>query len=165
MKKVLALVVVFLLMPLFAIADSNRIFDNAGLFSKTETVELDTAIKSFQEQTHFDFAILTTDDFLGSYNQKAVADSFYDSQGFGFDSVNSGILFYIDTNQGLNYLSTTGVLNELLADEEITQKFLDTVNPTLNMDAFKDAAIATMEFFTEISSEYLDKDASIFSTK
>ena len=165
MKKVLALVVILLLIPLFAIADSNRIFDNAGLFSKIETVELDTAIKSFQDQTHLDFAILTTDDFLGTYNQKAVADSFYDSQGFGLDSVNSGILLYIDTNQGLNYLSTTGILNKLLEDEEITQNFLDAINPTMNMGAFKEAAIATMKFFTEISSEYLDKDASIFSTK
>ena len=164
MKKVLALVVILVLVPLAAFADSNRIFDNAGLFSETDAIELNAAIKRFQEQTNLDIVILTTDDFLGEFNQKGIADSFYDSQGFGLDSVNSGILFYIDMNQRQQYLSTTGKLIEMLDDKNI-EKMLDATNPYLTKGAYKEAAQALIKFLTEIYSAYLENDTSITSTK
>jgi len=149
MKKTLALVLVLMLIPLFALADSNRVFDNAGLFSDQETIELNDAITVFQRKTNLDFAILTTDDYLGSYNQKAISDSFYDSQGFGLDKAYSGCLLYLDTNQGLIYLSTAGSLVALLEDEDTSQKLLDEINPSIKTGEFKEAVFLTLQFLTE----------------
>lgn len=153
MKKVTALVLILMLIPLVAFADSNRIFDNAGLFSETDVVILNAAIEVFQRQTHLDFALLTTDDYLGTDNHKLLADTFYDSQGFGLDGVHSGMLMYIDMNQRLQYISTTGNLIALL-DEDNIENVLDISTPLLLNGAYKDGVLETIKFVTEINTAY-----------
>ena len=84
-----------------------------------------------------------------SINQKAISDSFYDSQGFGLDKAYSGCLLYLDTNQGLIYLSTAGSLVALLEDEDTSQKLLDEINPSIKTGEFKEAVYLTLQFLTE----------------
>ena len=92
MKRMFLIVATVLCFISAAFAEPWRVFDNAGLFSAEDIVAIEQAIFAFQRSTSFDFAVLTTDDYIGKENWAAVADSFYDSEDFGFGQQTSGML-------------------------------------------------------------------------
>lgn len=116
MKKLVAVVLFFLVVFSSALAEPWRVFDNAGIFSESEIEELENEISAFQRDTNVDFVVLTTDDYLGSGNQEIIADTFYDSGNFGFGRVASGMIYYIDMNQRYHYVSTTGEMITVFKD-------------------------------------------------
>ncbi len=160
MKKILILALVILLMPLAAHATTERVFDNAGIFSEDDITSLKAAIMDFQKNTRYDFVILTTDDFLGVENQQAIAESFYDSQGFGLDGVHSGLLFYIDMNQRIQYICTTGNLISLL-DDVFIDEALDVSTSYLRKGEYKEGMLEVIRYI-----QFLDdsKWESVFPT-
>ena len=66
MRKIAAVIIFCLVICTSAVAESWRVFDNAGIFSQSEIEELENEISVFQRETNVDFVVLTTDDYLGS---------------------------------------------------------------------------------------------------
>ena len=65
-----------------ALADGDRVFDRAELFTASEVQELEQEIQAFQEETGMDFVIVTSNEsHKGSAQQ--IADAFYEQGGFG----------------------------------------------------------------------------------
>lgn len=95
-----------------------QIVDEADLFTASEEARLNSLIAAFQEETHMDFVILTTDVNLGS-NQQKTADDLYDQGGYGLGEDRSGILYYIDMYERVPYLCTTGAMIDYMTDERI----------------------------------------------
>lgn len=119
MKRFIAIIVAVLCVTTSAFADPWRVFDNARLFTDEEIETIERAIFSFQRETNFDFAVLTTNDYLGKDNCTAIADSFYDSENFGFGRQASGMLYYIDMNQKIPYISTAGEMIYILDADKL----------------------------------------------
>lgn len=153
MKRFIVMLVVFVFAcGTVASADPWRVFDNAGLFSAEDIEAIEQAISDFQRETSMDFAVLTTNDYLGKSNQKAIADSFYDSSCFGFGQQASGLLYYIDMNQRIPYISTTGKMIAIF-DNTRTEAH-DNCYSFLVDGAYKDAVLKMIECATEAISTY-----------
>ena len=90
----LLLCVLFSLPSVFAAGD-QRVYDQAGLFTQAEVQELEESVAEHRKSTQMDIVIVTTDDAQGKTSQ-AYADDFYDYNGFGEGSDNTGILLLID---------------------------------------------------------------------
>ena len=118
-KRMLLVVATILCFVSSALAEPGRVFDNAGLFTKEEIDEIEQAISAFQRDANMDFAILTTDDYLGSTNQKKISDSFFLAENIGFGRDTHGMLYYIDANQFMHRITTGGDMVDLFNDEEI----------------------------------------------
>ena len=144
MKKAMVLWIILLSFVTSAFAEPWRVFDNAGLFTAEDTEAIEIAIADFQRETNCDFAVLTTDDYIGKANWKAVADSFYDSENFGFGSRASGMLYYIDMNQRVPYISTTGEMVLILDDNTLSAAH-ETCYPFLACGLYKNAVLQMIE--------------------
>ena len=147
MKKVLSILLVLLCLGSVAVAKSWCVFDNAGLFSKEDIEEIEQAITNFQIKTNLDFAVLTTDDYLGYKNWAPIADSFYDAEKFGFGYRHSGMLYYIDMNQRTPYVSTAGNMIQFFSDSELTAAH-DACYPFLASGEYKKAVLKMIECAT-----------------
>lgn len=121
-----------------ALADGDRVFDRARLFTASEIQELEQEIQAFQEETGMDFVIVTSNEsHKGSAQQ--VADAFYEQGGFGLDEEKSGILYYIDMDDRYHYLSTTGAMIDYMTDARI-ENAIDEVTRYLSAGAYAQGA-------------------------
>lgn len=121
-----------------ALADGDRVFDRAELFTASEVQELEQEIQAFQKETGMDFVIVTSNEsHKGSAQQ--VADEYYDQGGFGLDEEKSGILYYIDMDDRYHYLSTTGAMIDYMTDARI-ENAIDEVTRYLSAGAYAQGA-------------------------
>lgn len=152
MKKLLVLLLCCFV-PIVSLADSFRVYDNADLFTPEEEVALENAIKEYRWETKTDFAILTTDDFLGTDNQLIIANGFYDAMGFGITMNKDGMLFYIDMNTRTHAISTCGSVMTLMSSNRLDEMF-DTVTPLLSDGEYSRAMHAAIQKALDIYTEY-----------
>lgn len=148
MKKILVVLVALLCLTTSAFADPWRVFDNADLFTDAEVSEIEQSIFAFQRETNIDFAVLTTDDYLGTENWKAIADSFYDSEDLGFGRNASGLLYYIDMNQRVPYVLTSGATVNVF-DSNAIAKAHDVCFGSLAEGKYMEAVIKMIDAATE----------------
>mgnify|MGYP004587438421 CR=1 FL=1 len=121
-----------------ALADGDRVFDRAELFTASEVQKLEQEIQAFQEETGMDFVIVTSNEsHKGSAQQ--IADAFYEQGGFGLDEEKSGILYYIDMDDRYHYLSTTGAMIDYMTDARI-ENAIDEVTRYLSAGAYAQGA-------------------------
>lgn len=121
MKRMFLVVAAIFCFASSALAKPWRVFDNAQLFSEEEISIIEQAIFDFQREANVDFAVLTTDDYIGNRNQQSIANTFYDSENFGFGQQASGVLYYIDMNQRIPCISTTGKMVDIFDEVAITK--------------------------------------------
>ena len=121
-----------------ALADGDRVFDRAELFTASEVQELEQEIQAFRKETGMDFVIVTSNEsHKGSAQQ--IADAFYEQGGFGLDAEKSGILYYIDMDDRYHYLSTTGAMIDYMTDARI-ENAIDEVTRYLSAGAYAQGA-------------------------
>lgn len=155
MKRLLILLLCFML-PFSAFAEPFRVYDNAELFTAEEEITLENAIKEYRWETKTDFAILTTDDFLGENNQLVIASEFYDAMNFGIAQNKDGLIFYIDMKMRAPAISTCGSVIRLMTDEKLDRVF-DAVTPLLSEGKYAEAMLTAIQEATKIHEEYWKK--------
>ncbi len=135
-----------LCLPATAASAKTRIFDEAQLFSESEEAKIMVAIGQLQERTNMDYVIVTSDEPHEGADQQQIADAFYDNEkfGFGLDEENSGVLIYIDMYERQVYLSTTGVMIDVITDERL-ERVLDVIAPKLTSRQYAAGALAALE--------------------
>jgi len=146
--RILALLAAILLTTLclpsaLAATTTERVFDNAGLFTTQEAQEIRSAIATFQQDTGMDFVVVTSDTAHGDSSQQEIADAFYEKGDFGLDNEASGALYYVDMYDRQEYLSTTGAMIDYMTDARI-ESALDASNPNLRAARYADAALAML---------------------
>ncbi len=120
------------------------VFDKAGLLTDTEKANLESRIEQISAEKQVAIVILTVDDAEGK-SQVAVADDFYDQNGFGYGgSQGPGILYLIDMDNRQLHISTAGTAITYFTDARI-DKILDDAQPEVvdgdygaSCDAFLD---------------------------
>ena len=118
MKKLFALLCALLLtvgLALPAAADDQRVFDEMGLLSLQQMLELENAARDARETTGLDWAILFTED-AGGRDSRTLAEDFYVEMGFGTGSDWSGSLFLVDFENGEIYVATCGKAIDYITD-------------------------------------------------
>ena len=84
-----------------------KVIDGGELLSPAEESALTEEILAIGEAYQFD-VVIVTENGLGGKTPREYADDYYDYNGYGYDSENSGILLLLDMEQRDWYISTTG---------------------------------------------------------
>lgn len=121
----LLLALVLSMLSAAALAETERIFDRAGLFDSAEISVLNEEIASFQADTGMDFVVLTSNEENDDGDQRDIADEFYDRGGFGLDAEKSGVLYFINMEDRYHYLSTAGAMIDYMTDKRIEEAIGD----------------------------------------
>ncbi len=127
-RKIVALMLfvsIIMINSMVALAYKNLVFDEAGLLTQDEVVNLETEANELSEMYNMDIVITTTDD-AGGKSSRDYADDYFDYNGFGVGSDYDGILFLIDMDNREAYISTSGIGIRYLTDERI-ESILDAV--------------------------------------
>lgn len=137
-----------------AVSGQPRVFDQAGLFSETEIIQLEEKIVQCRKSTKMDVVIVSAY-ADGERSAEEYADDYYDYGGFGVGKKASGVLllYYMDgpgQPGGECYISTTGTMINMLTDERI-ESILDDVYGDLGNRDFAGAA----EHFLEDVKAYV----------
>lgn len=137
-----------------AVSGQPRVFDQAGLFSETEIIQLEEKIAQCRKSTKMDVVIVSAY-ADGERSAEEYVDDYYDYGGFGVGKKASGVLllYYMDgpgQPGGECYISTTGTMINMLTDERI-ESILDDVYGDLGNRDFAGAA----EHFLEDVKAYV----------
>ena len=113
-----------------AVSGQTRVFDQAGLFSETEKIQLEEEIAQCRKNTKMDVVVVSA--YADDRTAEEYADDYYDYGGFGVGKKASGVLllYYMDgpgQSGGECYISTSGTMITLLTDERI-ETILDDVS-------------------------------------
>lgn len=135
-----------------AVSGQPRVFDQAGLFSETEIIQLEEKIAQCRKSTKMDVVIVSAY-ADGERSAEEYADDYYDYGGFGVGKKASGVLllYYMDgpgQPGGECYISTTGTMINMLTDERI-ESILDDVYGDLGN---RDFAGATEHFLEDVKA-------------
>lgn len=133
-----------------AVSGQPRVFDQAGLFSETEIIQLEEKIAQCRKSTKMDVVIVSAY-ADGERSAEEYADDYYDYGGFGVGKKASGVLllYYMDgpgQPGGECYISTAGTMINMLTDERI-ESILDDVYGNLGN---RDFAGATEHFLEDV---------------
>jgi uncharacterized protein len=141
-----------------ASAEPWRVFDNAKLFAEEEIQTIEQAIFDFQRNTKYDFAVLTTDDYLGK-NSAEIAKAFMISENLGFGQHGSGILYYFATYDGMLYY-TVSCAGEMRQTFDLSKRdaAFETVETFIKNGDYAKAVLRMIESATEAVETY-KKDA------
>ena len=135
-----------------AVSGQPRVFDQAGLFSETEIIQLEEKIAQCRKSTKMDVVIVSAY-ADGERSAEEYADDYYDYGGFGVGKKASGLLLlsYMDgpgQPGGECYISTAGTMINMLTDERI-ESILDDVYGDLGN---RDFAGATEHFLEDVKA-------------
>lgn len=135
-----------------AVSGQPRVFDQAGLFSETEIIQLEEKIAQCRKSTKMDVVIVSAY-ADGERSAEEYADDYYDYGGFGVGKKASGVLllYYMDGPGQLGgecYISTAGTMINMLTDERI-ESILDGVYGDLGN---RDFAGATEHFLEDVKA-------------
>ena len=133
-----------------AVSGQPRVFDQAGLFSETEIIQLEEKIAQCRKSTKMDVVVVSAY-ADGERSAEEYADDYYDYGGFGVGKKASGVLllYYMDgpgQPGGECYISTAGTMINMLTDERI-ESILDDVYGNLGN---RDFAGATEHFLEDV---------------
>lgn len=128
----------FLMVPLAAYgANSNLVYDQAGLFSSEEIQEFQLSLEKMKQDYGMDFILVTTDNAQGK-SAKDYADDFYDGI-YGPD--HDGAIFYIDMDNREIRVSASGKAIDYLTDYR-KEKILDVAIEGMKKGNYADTARA-----------------------
>ena len=113
------------------------VVDNAGLLSDEELYSLTEQIRSARDALELEMVIVTTYG-TGEKNVQEYADDFYDRNGYGYGSSNSGILLLLDMDAREWYMSTCGDAIYIFTDYGLDQ-LGQTILPWLSSGSYYDA--------------------------
>lgn len=124
MKKCMSILLCLMLLLSMALcvsaAGRENVIDEAGLLNWDEQDLLEKKADELWDSCHLDVAILTVDTTWGESVQ-TYADHYYDENGFGYGSDNSGILLLLCMDTREWYITTCGEAIYIFTDYGLEQ--------------------------------------------
>ena len=139
-----------------------RVVDLCGLFTEDEIGWLEEKIVFIREMYGMDCAVITSRQVPDnrSYNTeeatRAYADAWYEEHGYGEGEDRAGLLYLIDMNNRLPYISTAGVMIDYISDKRLNQ-LLDTVDPYLQQGKYGSSAQALLDKLESILAKGIEE--------
>lgn len=132
--------------------DAPWVVDNAGLLDSEEIHELNRQIQNLRSELELEIVIVTTYGTDGKGVQE-YADDFYDRNGYGYGSDNSGILLLIDMESREWYMSTCGEAIYIFTDYGLDQ-LGEEILPWLSDGEYYRAFLAWLSALTPYVKAY-----------
>lgn len=162
MKKVFLILVSALVLSVTVFAGNRTkplMVDNASLLTFTEADELNGRFEELSAENGYEIAVLTVKS-TGGKGITAFADDFYDDNGYGTGSDDSGIMLVIDMSDREYWITTSGDAYTYLSDNDISaigKAFADRVSAGYYkaFTAFAAEAVNRIEYNRE---HYNDSD-------
>lgn len=132
----ICLLILLCQLPLFAATVPN-IKDDLGYLTADDMAALNERITRLQTEKTFDVGIVITDQLDGK-SSMVYADDYYDYNGFGVDSQNSGLLLLINMSDREVWISTTGRAIDYFTDARI-EELIQNITPHLKDAAYYQA--------------------------
>ena len=156
-KKLCALAAILaFLLPAASLA-AGPVTDECGLFTEQQIAEMEQEIGEIRETYGMDCAVLTTrkvppnrDDSSEDQTQ-AFADRYYEENGYGLGEDRAGILYVIDMNNRVSYVSTAGVMIDYI-DDDRREELLGSADEELYRGRYGNAALALIRNLKDILS-------------
>lgn len=155
-KKLLLALMLALLLPAAAMADV-QVIDDANAISADMERQITEVIDQVEKAHQVDLVVLVTydvpDDYSESlYRVRDYADDYYDNGGYGMGEDFSGMLYLIDLNNRVQWISTGGVMIGYINDLR-EERILDAAEPYLMNSDWGRAALRAMQ----MTSQYMDE--------
>lgn len=102
-------------------SSQKQVIDQADALSDAQILEIAAAIDRIEAAYQVDIVVLVTRAVPKDYSEELhrvrnFADDFYDNGGYGMGPDYSGMLYLIDLNNRVQYISTGGVMIEYISD-------------------------------------------------
>ena len=133
MKKILALLLLLLLLVTPALADGNRVIDDADVLSASDESALEQAIALIREKYQFDVVLLTKTSIDGK-TPRYYAGDYYDYGGYGYGDKHDGIILLLVTGGGAgnrDYTIVNTGRGEKIFDDDAMYEIEDAMLPYL----------------------------------
>ena len=156
-KVILILMALFITVPLIiggvmaTPSEKQRVFDEAGLLTESEIINLENAAQDYSEKRETDFIILTTKD-ADNKDIQIYMEDLYDEKGFGYDKAHgNAAILTIDMKSREVYLAGFYKAEKYLDDKRLDQ-IRNKITPDLTN---KDYYYAFSTFF-KTADRYMD---------
>lgn len=143
---------------------SQRVFDYAEILDYDDIEYLEILIAEFIEETNLDFVLLTSDEAEYSADDAtaikigmAVADDFYDYNGFGIGEDYDGMIYFIDMSNRIPIITTSGVAIDYITDSRLDSIFYEVDNELRDQD-FTMSAYAVLRKTAQYVAEGIPDD-------
>lgn len=183
MKKMLCLLMLACLLETTAIAqrltdsplkqtgnpETSQVIDSDDALMIQEEERIAEKICGIEEAYQMDVVVLVTgaapdDDTEDLAHVKRFADDYYDNGGFGMGRDHSGIIYLIDLNNDVQYVSTCGRMIGIISDQNLDRIF-DAATPALSDGRWGDAAYAAVVCVERILNEEVGIDGFRFEAR
>ena len=154
-RRIIFYLIIFSMVLLITVnvyAEKTLVIDDANLMTTEEVLDLNNKANALSEEFNMDIVILTADNLEGKTTRE-FADDYFDYNGFGVGPNYDGILFLIDMENRIPYISTTGIGIRYLTDQR-----LDSI-----LDASYDSGLSEGDYhwaalgFLETTEYYLEQ--------
>ena len=138
MKKFLALLLLLLLCVSPALADQNRVIDDADVLTAAEEEKLEAAISILRETYQFDVVLLTKTSIDGKVPAYYAGD-YYDYGGFGYGKNHDGAILLLVTGKSIgdrDYTVVTTGRGERVLNDDVLYEMEDNFIPYLRVNNF-----------------------------
>lgn len=154
-----------LLLPACALAD-RQVIDNANIIDPATEQQIIEVIEQIEREHQVDLVVLTTydvpdDDSESCWRIRNYADDFYVSNGYGMGDDVSGMLYMIDMNNRVPYITTGGVMIAYMNDYRI-EALHEVGDYYLQRGEYGKAVLAVMEKTGEFMDEGRMKGSFIY---
>ena len=132
-----------------AVSGQTRVFDQAGLFSETEKIQLEEEIAQCRKNTKMDVVVVSA--YADDRTAEEYADDYYDDNGYGYGENDSGILFLVAMDDREWNISTSGDAITAFTDAGLAymeDQFVPDLSDGAYMDAFSKYASLCDDFLT-----------------
>ena len=134
-----------------AVSGQPRVFDQAGLFSETEIIQLEEKIAQCRKSTKMDVVIVSAY-ADGERSAEEYADDYYDDNGYGYGENDSGILFLVAMDDREWNISTSGDAITAFTDAGLAymeDQFVPDLSDGAYLDAFSKYTSLCDDFLTQ----------------
>ena len=138
MKKFLALLLLLLLFVAPALADGNRVIDDADVLSASDEAALEQAIALIRDQYQFDVVLLTKTSIDGK-TPRYYAGDYYDYGGYGCGDSHDGIILLLVTGAeagNRDYTIVNTGRGEKIFDDDAMYEIEDAMLPYLRVSNY-----------------------------
>ena len=156
MKKILALLLLLLLLVTPALAEGNRVIDDADVLSSSDEALLEQAVSLIRDQYQFDVVLLTKTSIDGKVPRYYAGD-YYDYGGYGYGDTHDGIILLLVTGAGVgdrDYTIVNTGRGEKIFDDDAMYEIEDAMLPYLRASNFS-AGMAKFVTGVEARLEYM----------
>lgn len=154
MKKFFPIFLVFFLIfaAIPGLAAPKKVVDEADLLTTSQEADLERRAEAIASEHQMDVVLLTTPSLEGK-DPQAYADDYYDAQGYGVGSRNSGVLFLISMEDRDWAISTTGDAISIISGPQI-DFLIDRCASALGEDDFYTAFLQYLSALDDLLTQY-----------